>query len=561
MSQLYDISWTSEQLEFLDLNKKGKFVVKACPGSGKTTAVTERLYRLIKNWSNNKSGIAALSFTNVAADELIKNFEKNQHNLKIQYPHFVGTLDSFINKFIFLPYGNLVMECDGRPTLVGNPISHWSSDDYLESFFDKVDYLIGGGMITKYTINAEESEVILMKHNLTKKGFATQKDAIYHAMRVLEQFPEIAKALSLRFPCIIIDEAQDTTDIHMRIIDLLIENGLENIILVGDPEQALYEWNNAKPDLFNKKYLEWEEESIEFKTNFRSSQKICDFFSKLSKIDFIESQCTHDFEDDPKIIPIRSKEYNSIIVKFIKYCESKGIKVTKDNVCVLFRGGAEVNKLKKTFNKRDIFRIFSECPSFNKSYTLNILEGLYFWNNNDYLNGFKIIEKEYLKIKNNTNHVYLEDINQEIKKFGFQKYRLNVYNFIKKFPTFKNNQKINLWIKKVNRIDDFIKLCELNDEYSDLTFELLFKGSLDNNELNYNVGTVHSVKGDAFDAVLLILKNKANRRDFYQNILNSNCYLCEEELRIIYVALSRPKKILQIAVPRNNFEMWESIFK
>ena len=35
--------WTEKQMEFLDLNKQGKFVVKACPGSGKTTCVSSRL--------------------------------------------------------------------------------------------------------------------------------------------------------------------------------------------------------------------------------------------------------------------------------------------------------------------------------------------------------------------------------------------------------------------------------------------------------------------------------------------------------------------------------------
>lgn len=236
MNQSDRFEWTESQNEFLNLDKNGKFVVKACPGSGKTTAISERVYRFVKNWNNKKSGIAVLSFTNVAADEIKEKCEK-YYDLKIQYPHYIGTLDSFINNYIFLPYGHLVMGCDERPNLVGEPFNHGLSYEYPEKHFCKINFGIDGKLIYPKGWN-HNWKLDKMKHDLTKEGFSTQKDAIYHSMRVLEKYPKIAQALSLRFPHIMIDEAQDTSDIHMRIIDLLIENGLKNIILVGDPEQA-----------------------------------------------------------------------------------------------------------------------------------------------------------------------------------------------------------------------------------------------------------------------------------------------------------------------------------
>lgn len=558
MDYLFDIDWTDEQKEFLDLNKNGKFVVKACPGSGKTTAVTERLYQFIKNWNHKKSGIAVLSFTNVAADEIKENFDKNKENLKIEYPHFIGTLDSFINQYIFLPYGRLVMGCEGNPMLVGEPFNYWTSDNPTEQYFDKITFKTNG-KIDFLNLSPDE-KLEKMKYKLTKKGYSTQKDAIYHAKNVLEQFPKITKALSARFPYIIIDESQDTTEMHMKIIDLLIDNGLENIILVGDPEQALYQWNNAKPKLFNDKYKKWEKNSLTFKTNFRSSQKICDFFSKISKIDSIKSECQHDMNLNPKIIPYYNKHYNILINNFITYCKSKGIPINPNNICVLFRGRSEINKLKKTFNKNKILDIFKEYDRKYKSFTVNILEGLYQWHNNECLEGFKKIEKEFIKQKNNLTYVYPSDINYEINNQGFQNHRLTIYKFIKQFPPIKNNDNITKWINYVNSMNNFIKLCEINKEYSDLTFELLFKGKQKTSDLNYNLGTVHSVKGDSFEAVLLILKNKANYKDYYEDLINEECYLCEEELRIIYVALSRPKKILHIAVPDNDYNLWTNIF-
>lgn len=81
-------------------NKSGKFVVRACPGSGKTFCVGARLARLIHSWEKRHEGITVLSFTNVAWQEIEKKCSEKFRLTKIAYPHFLGTIDSFINKYI-----------------------------------------------------------------------------------------------------------------------------------------------------------------------------------------------------------------------------------------------------------------------------------------------------------------------------------------------------------------------------------------------------------------------------------------------------------------------------
>lgn len=563
MNYLFDIEWTDEQEKFLDLNKKGKFVVKACPGSGKTTAVTERLYQFIKNWNHKKSGIAVLSFTNVAADEIKENFDKNKENLKIEYPHFIGTLDSFINTYIFLPYGKLVMGCEGKPMLVGEPINYWSSPDYLKGYFDTVNFLMNGEVKSKYKIkNKTYDEIKQMKYDLTKEGYATQKDAIYHSIKILEKYPEIAKAIAIRFPHIIIDEAQDTSYNHMRIIDLLIENGLKNIILVGDPEQSIYDWNGARPELFNEKYYKWKN-SIDFTCNFRSSQEICDFFTKLSKNQNIISKCKHNYHLKPLLIS-HTSNYGVIIKKFIKECEKYNIELTEKDACILFRGNEEIYTHKKSFKLNHIYKLFDYHCNI-RNVTVNIIKGIYYWNNKEHLKSFEIMEKEHLKKKYCTSKITYDDIHNEINNIGFYKHRLNVYNFIKSFPPIENTQTIDSWITLVNNTTSN-RLCEVrnvninNTPYhaKKITFEYLFNE--DNNEqFNYHIGTVHSVKGCSIDATLLILKNNTTEGKSYKEIIKKSIDN-EDELRVIYVALSRAKKLLHLAVPQNDYEMWKDIF-
>ena len=70
--------------------------------------------------------------------------------------------------------------------------------------------------------------------------------------RLLE-FGVLAKAIVERFPVIIIDEAQDISEEQMAVFDLLTEAGIKSIFLVGDPDQAIYEWRNTSPECFKKK--------------------------------------------------------------------------------------------------------------------------------------------------------------------------------------------------------------------------------------------------------------------------------------------------------------------
>ena len=68
------VEFTDEQLKFL--NSQGRVVLCACPGSGKTFLVATKLMNYIKDWNFFHQGIAVLSFTNVASDEIEKQSER-----------------------------------------------------------------------------------------------------------------------------------------------------------------------------------------------------------------------------------------------------------------------------------------------------------------------------------------------------------------------------------------------------------------------------------------------------------------------------------------------------
>ena len=154
-----DIQLSAQQQAVVGCNEP-RIVVKACPGSGKTFSVAARMAKLLRE--NNLSrhrGIAAISFTNTACEVIQKELKETFGCRNIGYPSFIGTIDSFINTYIFLPYAHLVMGCDCRPEIVGPEFNKWYDYDASKRgykgkitdpnyFIDKVSFDINGEPIS-----------------------------------------------------------------------------------------------------------------------------------------------------------------------------------------------------------------------------------------------------------------------------------------------------------------------------------------------------------------------------------------------------------------------------
>ncbi len=558
------------------INKKGLFVVKAGPGSGKTTAVAKRLAYMLSDWEFNHRGIASISFTNVAWQEIEKYLSKNTDvKIPISYPHFLGTIDSFINQYIFLPFGHLVMGCKTRPILVGKPYGAWFGKR-LDAQFDNFSYNISGELFAETSERAPKNwksnfniknAIRKMKERLNKSSYATQLDANYFAMKILEEYPKIAKALSYRFPVMMIDEAQDTSEIQMKIIEILIENGLNEVMLIGDADQSIYEWRTANPRLFLKKYKEWRENSLELVCNYRSSQKICNFFSKISSFDNIPESNSEfkDFGFTPQIWGYSNQNYNEVIEDFLKLCKDNNITLNSKDVAILSRSKNFLSDIRGVkINNRKV----NPWKDLNSK---NIAKSKYLFDRGDYKDAFHLLEKAVCSIKNNKNFCTNEELESVIKEYGFIQWRKEIYNLIQLLPDTK--LKLGEWKEQSNKkleennsvISEMnfqlnIKRNSAKYKYSEMEFDKIFsKEEVRINENKYTIGTVHSVKGETFKGVLLFVKENRGNRKKYEDILNSRIE-DNEELRIIYVAITRPSKILVIAMSEGDKNVWKSKF-
>lgn len=544
--------------------KKGKFVLRACPGSGKTYSVAARLAHNISNWRLEHQGIATISFTNVAWQTIESQIVKHSDiRAPISYPHFLGTIDSFINRFVFLPFGHLVMKCESRPVLVGEPHGTWTGGSFSEKFFDNISFSASGDpyAIKKRIMpeNWQKNKYILpAKNRLIKAGYANQEDANYFAMRILEEYPQVSKALALRFPMLIVDEAQDTSEIQMRIIDQLIANGLSEVMLVGDPDQAIFEWNDAKPHLFNEKAQGWSENSIILNENRRSSQNICNCTCRLSSLGETSIAIDDGVKDCdclPGVSTYDSTNMPKLVEDFKARCNKHEIEIAPENVAVIYRSDSifeAVSGIKAmAANEYPWHDDDPHCKGFAR--------GKYLFDNGDFKRGFDLVLKAVVKKTNDFQYCSAEDVENFVEKNGFIEVRKYVFRLVSLLP--KTGCSIGVWVENANET--------LKQEHIGIEFKIkVSHGHLLLHDLfardkkqttEYRLGTIHSVKGETFEAVLVILKKKGLGK-YYKTLLQQKVSIQDsEELRIVYVGITRPRKLLMLAVPDlENKSVWEN---
>ncbi|MCB0766590.1 MAG: ATP-dependent helicase [Flavobacteriales bacterium] len=253
-------------------------VVSAVPGSGKTWLVAELIRRELINWTSSEGGIAALSFTNVGGDEIRRAVG---HDL--DHPHFVGTLDAFLFRHVIRPFLPKVRPAWRPPRLIAadwEPFRWRKGPQNIEletgissgpgrkiHLLDVAFVSENGGLpVLAYKphrdaplsiLSAEHTSTVLSaKKNLWEKtGWITHSDAAYLASWILGSAVAknaILAEVTRRYPLIVVDELQDTGFFLGKcVLDLLTTPAVRGV-LVGDPDQAIYEFNGARPDLFQK---------------------------------------------------------------------------------------------------------------------------------------------------------------------------------------------------------------------------------------------------------------------------------------------------------------------
>lgn len=551
---------TDSQNKIIEL--QGKNILKACPGSGKTFVLAHKIVNDFKLWKDKNKGMAILSFTNVAKHELDTKIQGISGLTTLPYPHFIGTLDAFISQYIFMPFGQTVMKCLSRPSIIEDDFIQqyskffWKKECYSNGCDPKNFYMDIGGIVYDNKKNFRNCQFDKnkpcekFKISTYSKGYATYKEALIVAIDILQKHPNIRKLIVKRFPYFVVDEAQDTSEEQMKLLNLFFDNGVEHAILIGDPDQAIYEWRDADPSVFLNMYNSKNWNSKELNENFRCSQNICNatkIFSSLSDASIAKGD-TKDSSIKPIIIKYNKGNQDILIQYYLDLCKQNSIIISSEKVAVLVRGrsgliGKDYSKIKELW-KTSITLMLAQATFYkgiqNVGKTVSVIEKFLYYiviDNQANVIDFSEVQKIY-SIKEWNYLVYKLSVLLPNSTISLKNWNVVINSVVDKFILDNN-------IKCKNKVEIKIKSRVLDNKLKDFLEQAIDVFFADTYTKDYLSATIHAVKGRTFDAVMLIISTHGK---LTSNMLNKKD-IDTEEIRTFYVAATRAKKLFVLAIP------------
>jgi superfamily I DNA/RNA helicase len=542
--------------------RDGSFVVRACPGSGKTRTTATRFAWRTANWRSRHSGVAVLSFTNVAWKEIGQQLQVLGLSPSPPWPHFLGTIDAFVNRHIFLPFGHLVMGCKCRPEIVHEGNELWV-DNHLNlgrfkdcrkhgcsplSFLLKLDGSVQfrpRGFMRQPTKCGQE-HCGELKQAMARKGLALYGDAMYWGLQVLRD-ASIRRAIASRFPEVIIDEAQDTSEVQFRIIENLVEAGVR-VVLVGDPDQAIYEFHDARPDLFESFEKRWP--TLPLSSNFRSSQLICNVTWRFSSLTAASTAAgpTRDHAVMPFLLLYTPEQEATLLPWFRDRLAEQSIQVS--NAVVLARRHKTVAKLRGIIAKEWPSRVSPLSKALGRAVVYREL-GLY-------AEAHETLMWALLRLCFDRSSYGPH--REAIASVGDRDWRRHSWRLLQELPP--SSTALSAWGPSLGVVlQPFLlatgwpctvhlgkTFCRCNHQAGNNPVAAFVQLPPSNPGLTCKV--IHQAKGESYDAVMVVCSPAQGRRlgDFEQWLFPPTGEGAAER-RTGYVGLTRARSLLVLAVP------------
>ncbi|WHP42987.1 UvrD-helicase domain-containing protein [Lysinibacillus capsici] len=324
------------------IDEQENTLLLACPGSGKTRVLTLKIAKELEKLKNRTDKIAALTFTNRAADEIDKRI--NEMGIEISQL-WTGTIHSFCLQWIIKPYGVYLPELQNSYSILDEFKASILKDDIKNRFNIPrfKDFITRKDREGNY-LNEERdlNEIAEAYHNyILEKNLIDFDLILYFSYQLVKRYSKISNNLSRIFRYFFIDEFQDTQDLQYAIVGEIMKSskGNSNIFLVGDPDQGIFKSLGGTV----KSSMEISEEIGGYKIkelglsgNYRSTQRLIDLYSNFQSTD-ISIESLADYRNEDGIISLDRTIHKDRLVERITEIIQEKISegVSPNEICVL----------------------------------------------------------------------------------------------------------------------------------------------------------------------------------------------------------------------------------
>jgi DNA helicase-2/ATP-dependent DNA helicase PcrA len=591
-----------QQLEAVT-ETEGFVRVIAGAGSGKTKALTTRYAYIVEALGINSANILCVTFTNKAAQEMRKRVkrlvgENSDLSYITTYHGFcVRVLREDINKIKY-PKNFIIMDVEDQKTVLRQVYNELGLTSKVLTFKQALRYISKqktSQEYLQYILESKKKEtdneiekVFIRYLEKQQRNFALDFDDLLNfALYIFINNPDVLEKWQNRLHYIQVDETQDSSQKQFMLIEMLSQIH-KNLFVVGDPDQTIYEWRGAKPEIlvdFDKQFPD--SKTIIMNQNYRSTPNILNLGNhiiKNNKIRVAKDMFTQNTEGVEVIHFHGQNDYEEglwVANEIKKLVAEKACKYS--DFAILYRANYISRKIEQSFIRENIpYTVYGGIRFFERKEIKDILAYLRLIEFGDDFSFLRIIStprrglgKKFIEnlaklaVKDNkslyetlVSNISNSDINRKgsiefielIEKFKKSKDKLIISDLIKEIldesglTAYYRTDGDTDRLDNIKELQNSIIVLETQDEeqinLTEYLQEIALYTNMDIDEDENDrakLMTIHTSKGLEFPYVFLC--------GFTEGVLPSAMSLkerrikaLEEERRLTYVAITRAEK-------------------
>jgi DNA helicase-2/ATP-dependent DNA helicase PcrA len=618
-------SLSKEQEEIVLYNNgEGSVLVEAAAGSGKTRILTERVRYLLTEKKDKFFSVLCLTFTNKAAVEMKDRLVGIP---KLSERAFIGNFHEFCLNIIRSRYSDIGFvtpphifdENDTKEILLDvltkNPIlkeiydipdakdEAEKSKKQREKLFQCTDFISTQkrNLIeeipefeTNYKNWGEKTTLLFQDYNrrLREQNAIDYDDILLLAYRILSR-SSVAAIYRRTYKYIVIDESQDLNYAQYNIIKAICGVEHKNILMVGDPKQAIYGFNGSSPKfMLNDFLLDFGALKMEIRKNYRSSNAVLSLAEKIQPNGGVGNSFfdgivdIHKFDNENDEAEFIIAEIKKWLTKGKYQEEKKEViePISFENIVVLARNKfvftTLINLLDKDEQLKNKYYLKKGNEKFEPETDLIKLFDLgirVIVNPNDELHFKQILDIFKIDFTIPSDKIdFLLNLKLYNPNTGIDiqiviDYWQHLINHPKSLGWIveKLKQRINTLVQKTNEHNDIERvmfdLIELEKHWnnfirkepadkqtlSNFRYFLALNNSKESNK-ELTLATVHTTKGLEFEIVFLMGMNDGVFPDYRAKTESA----LNEEKNNLYVAITRAKRCLYVTYPEKKNMPW-----
>lgn len=460
----------------------------------------------------------------------------------------------------------------------------------FEEYLESRQYTYGNIAIFIDIINAYES----------RKAFndLMDFDDLLINFNYILNLPVVKNEITSRFKYVMVDEFQDVNDIQFSIVDSLLDKHTQ-LFVVGDPYQCIYGFRGSKIEHIANFEEYYGAEVISLNINYRSTQEILDLASQvtgnrakmianngngvkpkmfISKGNFgniaNEKIAQRVAENIKYLINIQKQdpEEIAILVRSVNQLQLVEAELKSRGIAYVLRAGFsyfEKVQIKDTLCFLSIFVNKKNKEALAR--VLNLFKGFGPKAIKTFIQEYDTIGQDMDCMNYNINNG-LYKLGKSAKE-GFDEF-YKLYKNVESAETIEN--KLNIFFKqfyheylKKEYIDDadvrlsdtmgLIVLSKKHEKLEDFINEVMVDSSINNKETGDDkvkkivVSTVHRAKGLEWDNVFICNLESLYKAPTKIDEEEEEDFEVSEDERLMYVAITRARKNLEIYATQNDF--------